>query len=119
MVAHTAKHLYEKCITGPLMRGRTRILVTHHVKLCLPGAAYLVHIAGGRANHVGSPAELRSRGVLADILSERKEAEEALQDEVEENAADGPETTTTLTADNNIQVRKAPKVLVEEESKYP
>ena len=40
--AHTARHIMDKCILGPLMEGRTRILVTHHVQLCLAGANYLV-----------------------------------------------------------------------------
>lgn len=40
--AHTAHHLFEKCIKGNLMRGRTVILVSHHVQLCAPDAKYIV-----------------------------------------------------------------------------
>lgn len=40
--AHTAHHLFEKCIKGELMRGRTVILVSHHVQLCAPDAKYIV-----------------------------------------------------------------------------
>jgi ABC-type bacteriocin/lantibiotic exporter with double-glycine peptidase domain len=40
--AHTAMHLMNECIMGSLMVERTRILVTHHVNLCLPSALYLV-----------------------------------------------------------------------------
>ena len=44
--AHTAMHLMSECIMGPLMTDRTRILVTHHVNLCLPSASYLVRALG-------------------------------------------------------------------------
>jgi ABC-type multidrug transport system fused ATPase/permease subunit len=40
--AHTAQFIFEECLTGSLLRGRTVVLVTHHVGLCLPGADYLV-----------------------------------------------------------------------------
>ena len=40
--AHTAHHLFEKCIKGDLMRGRTVVLVSHHVQLCAPDAKYIV-----------------------------------------------------------------------------
>lgn len=40
--AHTAKHIFEECLKGPLLAGRTIILVSHHVQLCLPGASYVV-----------------------------------------------------------------------------
>jgi ABC-type multidrug transport system fused ATPase/permease subunit len=39
---HTAKHLYEFALTGTLALGRTRILATYQVELCLSKAAYLV-----------------------------------------------------------------------------
>lgn len=40
--SHTAQHLYNTYLKGPLMKGRTCILVTHNVDLCLPGSAFLV-----------------------------------------------------------------------------
>lgn len=40
--AHTAHHLFEKCIKGNLMQGRTVVLVSHHVQLCAPDAKYIV-----------------------------------------------------------------------------
>lgn len=73
MLAHTAQHLYQYCLTGPLMNNRTRILVTHHIKLCLPGAAFLAHIEEGRVNAAGSPSELRLSGSLARIMQDEEE----------------------------------------------
>lgn len=47
--AHTARHLVVNCFSGPLMKHRTCILVTHHVRLCLPVAAMAVKMTDGRA----------------------------------------------------------------------
>ncbi|KAJ1924906.1 hypothetical protein IWQ60_004913 [Tieghemiomyces parasiticus] len=40
--AHTAQYIVDHCLCGPVLRGRTCILVTHHVRLCLPAASYMV-----------------------------------------------------------------------------
>lgn len=40
--AHTAAHIYEQCLKGPLLKGRTVILVSHHVQLTAPGAGFVV-----------------------------------------------------------------------------
>lgn len=47
--SHVGRHLYEQALTGSLSEGRTRILATHHVKLCLDSAAYLVKLENGSA----------------------------------------------------------------------
>ncbi|KAJ2692122.1 hypothetical protein GGH99_001935, partial [Coemansia sp. RSA 1285] len=40
--AHTAKHILVECLAGntKLTHGRTRVLVTHHVAMCLPYAQF-------------------------------------------------------------------------------
>ena len=65
---HTAQHLVHKCLTGDLARGRTIILVTHHVTTCLPAASYLLEINKGTVLHQGSIPELEERGLLAKVL---------------------------------------------------
>ncbi|TFK77428.1 P-loop containing nucleoside triphosphate hydrolase protein [Pluteus cervinus] len=45
---HTAQHLVTECLQGKLLQGRTVILVTHHVGLCLPAAAQLVELGNGQ-----------------------------------------------------------------------
>ncbi|KAJ3414779.1 hypothetical protein HDV05_006026 [Chytridiales sp. JEL 0842] len=45
--APTARHLLKKCIIGPLMQGRTRVLVTHAASLVLPVADYVVAMKNG------------------------------------------------------------------------
>ncbi|KAI7862036.1 P-loop containing nucleoside triphosphate hydrolase protein [Spinellus fusiger] len=116
--AHTAKHLYKKCLMGPLMQSRTRILVTHHVHLCLEGSDYLVHIQDGRVNVLGHPTELRQSGLLASIMEEEKDIikselnEESIEDIQEESAA---AAATEAALDSVMQ--KKPKVLVEDEKR--
>ena len=51
--AHTAHHLYYECLKGDLMRGRTVILVSHHVQLTAPGAAYVVSLENGLLQYAG------------------------------------------------------------------
>ncbi|KAG0192526.1 hypothetical protein DFQ28_008764 [Apophysomyces sp. BC1034] len=85
--AHTAKHLYEHCLTGELMRHRTVILVTHHVGLCIKGASYVVALKDGKVAGAGEPSAMIKSGVLGDELS-HAEQEEA--DEQEEASTDGP-----------------------------
>lgn len=61
---HTARHLYKYAVTGPLVVGRTLILVTHHIELCRPDIRYLVVLhnntvafAGSAADYLGSGCE--------------------------------------------------------------
>src|SRR5947208_131210 len=68
--AHTAEHLMLNCITGPLMVGRTRILVTHHVGLSLTKADYVVSLKDGNVEVSGTAKELKDSGALAAILEE-------------------------------------------------
>ncbi|KAG2206947.1 hypothetical protein INT47_008416 [Mucor saturninus] len=112
--AHTAKHLYEKCLLGPLMKGRTRILITHHVKLCLKGSAYIAHIEGGRANLYGTPNELRESGKLATIIESEEEIVHIEEDAEEEKAI---EDTLPPAIETGIKDSKKPRALVEEETR--
>ncbi|GAB1195950.1 hypothetical protein APSETT444_005215 [Aspergillus pseudonomiae] len=44
---HTCEHICQYALGGELLQGRTCILVTHHLKLCLPRAKYLVQLENG------------------------------------------------------------------------
>lgn len=56
---HTAQHIVEHCLRSELTQGRTVILVTHHIRMCLPVAAFLVELAGGTVKRSGTIQELR------------------------------------------------------------
>ncbi|GAB1210281.1 hypothetical protein APSETT445_009072, partial [Aspergillus pseudonomiae] len=66
---HTAQHLYKHALTGPLATGRTRILATHHVGICLPDAGYIVHLQNGMVEFAGKPADLQDNAVLEAVLN--------------------------------------------------
>jgi ABC-type multidrug transport system fused ATPase/permease subunit len=95
------------------MKDRTRILITHYVKLCIKGSAYIVHIDAGRANLVGTPNELRQSGQLTSIFE--SEAEEI--GEVEEAIEEEKAIEDTLPATDSAKDKKKPRALVEEESR--
>lgn len=60
--ASTARHLYQQCLKGDLMKGRTVLLVTHAVGLVLPGAAFVVVLDSGSVLAAGPPSELLKEG---------------------------------------------------------
>jgi ABC-type multidrug transport system fused ATPase/permease subunit len=62
--AQTARHIYEHVLKGPLMKGRTCVLVTHAVGLCLPAASFVVMLDDGKAVSSGTPAMLVASGAL-------------------------------------------------------
>ncbi|KAJ2522195.1 hypothetical protein GGI11_001797 [Coemansia sp. RSA 2049] len=65
--AHTGMHILKECLVGntKLMQGRTRILVTHHVTMCLPYVQYIVMMHKGRVTLKGTPAELQGQKSLS------------------------------------------------------
>lgn len=66
--SHTAKHIFEQCISGTLMLGRTCILVTHNIALCVPSSHYVVFLTNGKVTAQGSPEDMMASGVLGDEL---------------------------------------------------
>lgn len=64
--SHSAKHIFEHCITGPLMFDRTCILVTHNIALCVPRSKYVVALLNGKVAAHGSPEEIAVSGTLGD-----------------------------------------------------
>ena len=75
--SHTAKHIFEQCIRGPLMAGRTCILVTHNTALCLPAAEHVVCLRNGKISAQGSPDEVLASGVLGDDVVTSKTSSKA------------------------------------------
>ncbi|KAG0192612.1 hypothetical protein DFQ28_008488 [Apophysomyces sp. BC1034] len=115
--AHTAKHLFSKCLTGPLMSGRTRILITHHVRLCLDDSAYIVHVRDGRVDIAGNLSEVRQSDALISILGSEDENEDISSDEEY-----GSGYTKQPYVTNEIYVEadtttSPPRILIEEEGR--
>ncbi|KAG0252846.1 hypothetical protein BG011_006711 [Mortierella polycephala] len=71
--AHTAKWLFTKCLMGPLMQGRTRILVTHAVSLTLRGAAHVIVLKNGAVVASGTSTQVFESGVLGDDVTNEEQ----------------------------------------------
>ena len=80
--AHVGRQLFEEALTGELGEGRTRILVTHHIGLCLPKTKYTVLLGEGTVEHAGMVEDLKRTGSLAEFLKQDQEVEK--EDEEEE-----------------------------------
>lgn len=102
------------------MEGRTRILITHHVGLCIQEASYVVHLEHGRINLCGSPQELEAQGTLESILDDvvaptDDEEPDTIEEEVQQL---DPELVKPADLKNpNTSSNTAPKQLIKEESK--
>jgi ABC-type multidrug transport system ATPase subunit len=125
------------------MRGRTVILVSHHVQLCAPGASYIVALENGRVLYEGNRDGFQSSGVMQSLAHSgavestgRDEAEVAVHETNEESLLsekdDGGGSSTlnteipsendslggvTSVDENPAQKKKSPRKLVEEEAR--
>ncbi|CEL57922.1 ATP-dependent bile acid permease OS=Saccharomyces cerevisiae (strain ATCC 204508 / S288c) GN=YBT1 PE=1 SV=2 [Rhizoctonia solani AG-1 IB] len=86
--AHTASHLFERCLRGPLMNGRTVVLVSHHVQLVAPGASYVVALENGRVLFTGPQSEFIGSPVMQRIShsTEIEEKEQPIEETIEDVA---------------------------------
>ncbi|CRG91117.1 hypothetical protein PISL3812_08165 [Talaromyces islandicus] len=80
--AHTGRHLFEQALTGELGQGRTRILVTHHVGLCLPRTDYAVFMAEDSVR-CGTIEKLKKSDSLASLLLSNKGEESTSETTIE------------------------------------
>lgn len=87
--AHVGRQLFENALLGQLGAGRTRILATHHVALCLPGAQYTVVLGEGTVTYAGLVEDLERIGNLAAILDVEQAAD---REDPEADADVGHET---------------------------
>ena len=111
--AHVGRHIYEQCLTGELSRGRTRILVTHHVGLCQPKTKFLVELGDGTVQHAGYVDELKQDGTL-DLITKHEEAQAKREDEEAEDLAEDADGDGEPLAKVPSKA-KTPRQFVEEE----
>ncbi|EIM80350.1 P-loop containing nucleoside triphosphate hydrolase protein [Stereum hirsutum FP-91666 SS1] len=107
---HTAKWIVEKCFTGPLVQGRTLLLVTHNVSITAPIAEFVVSL--------GSDGQILSQGTMSDALAKNwKLREEARQEkEVEERAAAAVDVPDLDEEASKKEDKKDGKLVLEEET---
>ncbi|CAO3624546.1 unnamed protein product [Cunninghamella blakesleeana] len=112
---HTAKHIFENCISGDLLKGRTIILVTHHVRLCLPAAKYLVKIEKGNIAGHGYVETLKENNDLIRLLGEEAVISEDNSDEANKEQSE----VKLVDEDEDYDITKSStsqKLVAEEES---
>ncbi|KAJ3746747.1 multidrug resistance-associated ABC transporter [Lentinula detonsa] len=127
--AHTAHHLYHECLKGQLMKGRTIILVSHHVQLCVPGANYVVALDNGRVQFEGTRQAFQSSGVIRTLMQSKiddtsDEKDEQAIEEIpvpsSQTSDSDPNSETTTIAATPVAATKDKKPvrkLVEEETR--
>ncbi|KAI9841606.1 MAG: hypothetical protein M1837_000513 [Sclerophora amabilis] len=111
---HVGRHLLEKALIGELGRGRTRLLVTHHVGLCLPHAQYSVCLENGAVEHAGLLDDLKRTGSLTEILKKEPSTTEDVDAlHLSDDDVDGK------TNDNEMSAKtiEKPRTFVEEEAR--
>ena len=82
--AHVGRHIFDKCVTGEICKGRTRILVTHHVALVQPKTKFIVELGEGTVLHSGLVSELMRDGTLDEIRQHEQSELEIMEDEAAE-----------------------------------
>lgn len=91
--SHTAEKLISKCLCGPLVTGRTILLVTHHVDLVLHAVGWVVQLEDGSIVSQGTVKDLQAQGVLS-----------ALRHTANEDKAEAPAVDEVVTlADETIK----------------
>jgi ABC-type multidrug transport system fused ATPase/permease subunit len=127
--AHTADHLFAKCLRGELMEGRTVILVSHHVQLCAPGVSYIVALDNGHVQFQGDREMFYASAVIDGLIqsgtTENQEEDDTKIPGVEElieattvepSGAGSAIFPSTAVADPKPD-KKAPRKFVEEEKR--
>ncbi|KAK1234881.1 hypothetical protein PQX77_001975 [Marasmius sp. AFHP31] len=115
---HTAQHLVEKCFSSELMRGRTIVLVTHHISLCLPISSYLVELSHGKVIRQGRIDSFEQRELQKVIETEdepfmEEEPVEAKPVLVELNEADEQDAPAIKRTEDDSKRTKGKLVEVE------
>ncbi|CAI2173470.1 10812_t:CDS:10 [Funneliformis geosporum] len=63
---NTAHQIINNCFKGPLIHGRTVIMVTNYVRYFVDNAAYIAILGDGLVQAKGSPKDLREAGSLTE-----------------------------------------------------
>ncbi|KIY47603.1 hypothetical protein FISHEDRAFT_74545 [Fistulina hepatica ATCC 64428] len=124
--AQTAYHLYHQCLQEDIMKGHTVLLVSHHVHLCTPGAAYIVTLDNGRLLYSGTYDGFQSSGAMGGLVQSIETAREDEKKEKVIEEADVPLKTDSVSSSTDssatvaatpAKARKPPRKLIEDEKR--
>ena len=105
---HTSDHIVKKCITGRLAAGRTIILVTHHLSLCLPIASYFIELNEGK---------IILRGPAQEFIDERLSQNDTTLNGKEDSKSEPVNNEADLETDIKPAVKLGDGKLVEKEAR--
>ncbi|KAJ2594436.1 hypothetical protein H4R99_005770, partial [Coemansia sp. RSA 1722] len=102
---HTARHILSECLVGnsSLMQGRTIVLVTHHVSLCLSHARHLVLLQEGKVVLQGTPQQIQDSGAFLAISKELESAIESSNDNDSKDGTDSELKSGKFVTDNRTE----------------
>src|SRR5271168_3161189 len=81
---HVGKYIFQHCITGELLRGRTVLLVTHHVNMAKKAARKIIVMESGKI-----VSEVHSADSLANLGAEAQRLLRETEDEVDNKLDEG------------------------------
>ena len=114
--AHVGEHIFSKAITGPLSKGLTRVLVTHHVHL-LSRCDSVIVLEKGRIKHHGKYRDLIKSGVdFAGAVDVSKAKHDKESQETKEETPQ-VQKKEELSAEQKTDLAKSGKKLVKEEER--
>ncbi|KAI9504470.1 P-loop containing nucleoside triphosphate hydrolase protein [Coemansia spiralis] len=109
--AHTGKHILMECLLNKtsLMKGRTCVLVTHHVSMCLPFAQFLLMMHEGQISRDDTSKDVReTEDKLAKAANDMKPEDEYNHERLQNNVVQGG-------VDSNDGLPRSQGALFEEE----
>ncbi|KDN44924.1 P-loop containing nucleoside triphosphate hydrolase protein [Tilletiaria anomala UBC 951] len=77
--AHTASHIHEELLKGPLLANRTTILVSHQVAMLAPSAAKVLLLENGEVRYDGDAKAFLGSGHYAGLLEDLEEEAETTE----------------------------------------
>nr|GAT43358.1 ATP-binding cassette transporter [Mycena chlorophos] len=122
---HTARWIVDKCLRGPLVAGRTIILVTHNIALTKDLASFVVSVGlDGRARGEASiSAALAHDQVLAEEAIRDEEAVERFDEKIDETTPEPEKPDGKLIVAEEIEVGRvsleATRMFLDAHSPHP
>ncbi|KAF8324040.1 ATP-binding cassette transporter [Clavulina sp. PMI_390] len=129
--AHTARHIFDKCLKGPLVAWRTVVLVSHHVQLCAIGASYVIALDNGALIYAGSREGFLEHNLSFNMVRVDEDIPAAFssesdpsaeRDTAHEGELEGGDSSTIIVADipqtsTDAPMKMAPKKYYDEEKR--
>ncbi|WVQ79183.1 hypothetical protein IAT38_001279 [Cryptococcus sp. DSM 104549] len=103
--AHTAHDIMTNCLQGPIVEGRTILIVSHHTALVSPGAAYIVALENGDVKFAGTRDDFVASGLMEKLDEEDVKAKPTGGEQKEEMTVE--ETTLKPTHKSVINLSGA------------